>query len=301
MKTLGKCIRTIVDGIVNVLAFLLVSLGLWLPTLFTVGFFIGCGATGTQLTGGVRAGYWVGLGITALSGVALAVYLRKRKKERAAEKGVVAAQSSQKKKNKRQGDAVQTNGQANGYANMQAAPPQYMPYGTPYPQNGYVPPQQPYAPPGQPYVPPVQQTPPVYSSGVGYGAQTSLSDYAPGRIAAQADTSDLDRKYLGKETANNTVQYARTASFDDRDEPLSYGRTMSKTEERAADDRLGADELWRRLSGTDVPDEQPLVFRTHRDPDLFVYEYSDRYQYWRRTKTGMVFEYAEYKKKATRP
>ena len=122
--------------------------------------------------------------------------------------------------------------------------------------------------------------------------QTPLSDYVPGRTAAQADTSDLDRKYLGKEAANNTVQYARTASFDDRDEPLSYGRTMSKTEERAADDRLGADELWRRLSGTDVPDEQPLVFRTHRDPDLFVYEYSDRYQYWRRTKTGMVFEYA---------
>ena len=75
---------------------------------------------------------------------------------------------------------------------------------------------------------------------------------------------------------------------------------MSKSEQREADSKFDSEELWRRLSGADVPDEKPLVFRTRKDPDLYVYEYSDRYQYWRRTGAGMVFESTEWKKKETK-
>lgn len=280
---MGKFILRIFDGIAKVLAFVLISLGLWLPAAFTVGFFITCGVTNTAFAGLTEGLFWGGLAVTAVLGFGLAMYVRSRKRN----KGVSSAPSApaverkRKKKDNAEEYAQQNIAYSHGYMPpQQPYPPQnaYPPqsYGAPYPPQG-----QPYAPPySQPYYPPPQ----------------SYAPPPPPPERPRSDVSDLEKKYFAEKPPE---RYERTASFDEGSFFQEYGRTMSKTEQREADSRLDSEELWRRLSGTDVPDEQPLVFRTRKDPDLYVYEYSDRYQYWRRTKTGMVFENTEYKKKQT--
>lgn len=291
MKIIGKLLLSIFDGIAKALAFILISLGLWLSTLFTVAFFIVCGATGTALSSGIMAVFWLGLGVTAFCGFALSMYMRSRRKQKLAERREAEQYAGQtpaekKKRGKSRGD--KDDRYVAPQAQWQNAPPPQNPYmNNQYAQmqNGYMPPQ------GYPY-----------SGDMNYSRQPDnarnyscppVAPYVPPAEPPKYDKSDLDRKYFGADPAH----YERTASFDESTVPQSYGRTMTKTQQKEADSRFDSDELWRRLSGANVPDEQPLVFRTRKDPDLYVYEYSDRYQYWRRTRTGMVFENTEFKNK----
>ena len=75
---MGKFILRIFDGIAKVLAFVLISLGLWLPAAFTVGFFITCGVTNTAFAGLTEGLFWGGLAVTAVLGFGLAMYVRIR-------------------------------------------------------------------------------------------------------------------------------------------------------------------------------------------------------------------------------
>ena len=276
---MGRFFLRIFDGIAKILAFLLISLGLWLPAVYSVAYFVICGMSDITLKGSAVVIYWCGLALSAVMGFMLSVYIRGRFKR----KNTVVAQAPQekkKKKNRVTEEPVQNfaNMNSQGYIPPNQYPPQ-PPFGQPnmysqppYAQNYYAPPPpyaQGYMPPQQPYAPPPETAKP-----------------------STRDTGDLERKYFDR-----PQRYERTASFDEDSLTQSYGKTMTKTEQRAADSKFDSDELWRRLSGADVPTEQPLVFRTRKDPDLYVYEYSDRYQYWRRTNTGMVFENTEYKKK----
>lgn len=296
MRTLGRVLRAIGAGIVKVSALLLVSFGLWLPALFTVAFFIVCAVRGIHFGGGAAAVFWCGLGITAVAGVTLALH---RKQKQMMRGGVVPASSEKNAESKRERKRKDKSG---GAPTENANENAYAPYGYMPPQ-GYM--QQPVymQPPVYMQQPPVYAQPPVYGSpaqaqpSFAYAPQQQppAPRYAPETPPAN-DTRDLQYKYFGDvpNTATATVPTGEQA----------YGQSAW----RASGDASGlapqanaseADMLWRRLSGG-LPDEQPLIFRTRRDPDVFVYEYSDRYQYWRRTKSGMLLEQTEYKQNPSR-
>lgn len=272
-------------GIGKVLAFLSITLGMWLPALFTVTFFIACAATHTALGGGIMALFWCGLGFTAVSGFILSMWLRSRRKNKRADVQPAAKDKKNKQTALPPPSSAYTNGYMPPYGQNAYAPP---PYG--YPPYGYAPPQPQPAP--QTYAPPPQPQPAPQTYAPAAQQPTPPPSAPPQREPMRPSEKEWEKKYFEQPPA----RYERTASFD-KDVVVSYGKTGGSTKEREAESRLDADQLWRRLQGTDVPDEQPLVFRTRKDPDLYVYEYSDRYQYWRRTKNGMVFENTEYKNK----
>ena len=306
-----KALKVIFGGIAKVVGYLMGTLGLWFPALFTVVFFITCFATDTALSNKIMAIYYCGLGFTAVGGLALAMYLHNRQKRKNASAPMTAPPpereekaAKSRKKNKRETGREEP--VPPPYANGTYAPypPQYAPPSGGYMQDGYFP-RYDY---GEPPIP--QQ--------MAYAQQTQQpqrqyreKEYA--QPVRRADVSDLERKYFS-ESANTVAReetrygrtvtpdaptvptsYGRTGDRDGQSATAAYGRTVSRDEQTSSSYALGAEELWRRLSGADVPDEQPLLFRTRKDPDVYVYEYSDRYQYWRRTKTGMVLERTEYK------
>ncbi len=60
-------------------------------------------------------------------------------------------------------------------------------------------------------------------------------------------------------------------------------------------DALMRDRLERRLMGT-YSEETPMIFATRRDPNIIVYEYSDRLKFFRKTKRGLIHISTEFKK-----
>lgn len=332
MRTFGKVLAAIFGVIGKVLSFIFGTLGLWLPTVYSIIFLSVCGFS---IHGSTAIGFYCGLVVCVIAGFSLSMYLHWAKKDPNAPKKKKEKKNKNKNKNTQ---TAQTDVSADGNAanqtnntvpqNAQTAP-QYnwqQPYGSQ--QNPSVPTQQ-YAPQqysgqqyngqynaqyngqygGQPYntqynVPPqsygapqqngyqpgynTQPTPPQQNYNVppqSYGAVNN----------PRQNNADLEKKYFSDNGNSQPERYERTVSFDS-DEAAA----RNSDSERSTEYSLGTDELWRRLTGSDVPDEQPLVFRTRRDPDLYVYEYSDRYQYWRRTPQGMVFERTEYKPVDTR-
>ncbi len=301
-----KAVKFIIGGIAKICSYLFVTLGLWLPTVFTIAFFVICGLTDTYLSKGIMAVFYVGLGFTALSGLALAMYTSAKRKKKVADTPAINTRAEKKKRKKSEqseqtvdnrnmqgqmpnpnaygyyGDPRYTYG--NGYQGM------YNSQSAPY-QANYPPPpasgMQSYGyPPQGEYSQPAQQPPNAYGNG--------NYSYA----ASRRDNSDLERKYFSEGTSSGGASLNYGNTYEKEESPAEYARTKSFTEEvPPPQDKLERSELWRRLSGADVPDEQPLVFRTRADEDLYVYEYSDRCQYWRRTKAGMVLERTEYKKR----
>ena len=304
MGTIIKAIRKLIGGIARALSFLFVSLGLWLPILFSIGFFVCLGLLDVEFKGMVSAVFWGGLGFSVMLGLATALYTRGKRKRKAAAKAAAHASAelakqsvaAPKSRRKRLEEAAQPQQGYYPYMPMQSQGV-YFPNGMP--QNSYAMPAQPPVQTMQAMqqpVPPMQQP---MQQPVQAAQMPASAPYAPPVPPAPAPqpamtTHEWEQKYFAA-AEPQPARYERTASFDADVMPLSYGKTMTRTQEREADDRLGADELWRRLSGADVPDEQPLVYRMRRDPSLYVYEYTDRYQYWRRNETGMALERTEYK------
>lgn len=248
-----KFFKTVFGGIAKAIGYVMVTLGLWLPSLFTVAFFIICAVTKTDLSKGIMAVFYCGLGFTAVGGLAIAMWRHKRLKQRAAKE----------KKNKRSA-VVRPEPQPSYDKRSERTSTPYR--RTDERENSY----------GSPVsYGRTDEREDGYGGGYSYGRTVEREQPSYSRAAAPRDYSDLDRKYFGGEAPRRSDGEYR-----------SY----------EGDSALDADALWRRLSGADVPDEQPLMFRTRTDPDVYIYEYSDRYQYWRRTKAGMMLERTEFKK-----
>ncbi len=337
MRTFGKVITAICDGVAKVFSFIFGTLGLWLPTVYAVVFLVACGLSDVPISGRLSVLFYCGLVLTVVLGFAFSMWLRSVRKKRDLEAGNIP-ERKKKKKYKDVGAISENNSYApyqsmpasrggvpNGYANPNSSYgySQGNNYAPPPPQYGgnYSMPPQGYAPP-----PPAQSggymqnsaMPPQSSYGQGgysggyapqngyvqNNAQNSYAQTAPAqsRPVQNEDNSDLERKYFSNKPAPEPERFERTVSFDSDDAvKKAYGMQDEKeARKKSTEYSLGTDELWRRLTGTDVPDEQPLVFRTRKDPDLYVYEYSDRYQYWRRTRHGMVLDKTEFKTETNR-
>ena len=181
MKSIISFLTFIVEGIARAAVFLLSTLGLWIPALFCMLFFLVCAITGTPFSE-VMGVFFVGLTLSMLLsiGISVAQVLKKKDKKRL-ERSADAPKSLKKKKKSKKDDDFEDSGYfaapnivgnpggygypgqgygeqypqqsyAPGYPGQPAYPPQYpqQNYGQ-YPQQSYAPgyPQQPSYPPRQ--------------------------------------------------------------------------------------------------------------------------------------------------------
>lgn len=147
--------------------------------------------------------------------------------------------------------------------------------------------------------PPVSQAQPPRPT-MGFGGDSSTRQY-PGYISSTAQEDEgfgydfeqkLKEKYLGTETLSASYAEAehKQATMGYKERYLE-GCTRSKTEEEA-------ERLWARLVDPRSKDERPMVFATRKDPGIFIYEYTDRLQFYRKTDEGMILLATEYKDEA---
>jgi membrane protein implicated in regulation of membrane protease activity len=66
-----------------------------------------------------------------------------------------------------------------------------------------------------------------------------------------------------------------------------YGRFDSRLSDDGMDFGRGTDKSF-SSGGHDYDDEQPRIFATRNDPTVLIYEYSDRLEYYKRTREGLI-------------
>lgn len=123
------------------------------------------------------------------------------------------------------------------------------------------------------------------------------------KAAALADTrTDIP---VSDEPVRRNEYTAPPAAYDDRREPRYEPPKPERNEpsdgekRRPTDDEIAAWE--RKYMGGPKPayatyDERPLVFATRKDPSIYVYEYSDRMQFFKREGNTMRLLATEYKR-----
>ena len=123
------------------------------------------------------------------------------------------------------------------------------------------------------------------------------------------DFSDLRKKYFGDENAKDETPTAPSANNmpagDNNPNKNSYGDILSQSgfsTQRESEgylssrspDALSREHLERRLMGCET-EEKPMVFASRRDPNIIIYEYSDRLKFYKKTKRGLIHVSTEFK------
>ncbi len=313
MKSIISFLTFIVEGIARAAVFLLSTLGLWIPALFCVLFFLVCAITGTPFSE-VMGVFFVGLTLSLLLsiGISVAQVLKKKDKKRL-ERSADAPKSLKKKKKSKKDDDFDDGGFAApnivsapggygypqqgygeqyypqpGYPQQPAYPPQYpqQNYGQ-YPQQGYAPgyPQQPAYPPQQSY--------PQYPQ-PGYPAQPQYPQSAPQNTPQNSYGQSGYSQSAGYQSGNNFASYSQNEQKED-DAGSAYEQAKKSMNREffgydspgKKDDMPSYNDLKPKESAFDNFSEQPLgVFRTRSDPRVIIYEYRDRYEYFYKNDRG---------------
>lgn len=268
----------IVDAIAKAVAWILVALGLWLPAVFTVAFVIVC-AVGKIPLSGAMPFYLFGLALTFIGAVALS--LNKRKRGRA-------------KKRRESINYSKLIYKGNDVSMKSAAD---------YDEFEYKSREQKSTKRNEKQIKEIDSADKT--------AEDNLFDTLQREpIAKTVETSyeDLQKKYF-LERAHTSInsQTNSPTGFDTSAQAAAnhYHEPSVKKDEAAIEKyyegekaRLGntTGDLWKRLESGAIKDEQPLVFATRQNPDIFVYEYSDRLQFYEKTRKGMVLLETKMKK-----
>ncbi|MGN1093551.1 MAG: proline-rich domain-containing protein [Candidatus Neoclostridium sp.] len=314
MKSIISFLTFIVEGIARAVVFLLSTLGLWIPALFCALFFLVCAISGTSFSE-VSGIFFVGLTLSALLslGISVAQVLKKKEQKRLGR----SADKPKKLKSANKNEKAEANDfitpniiGANGYPQQgysqgypqqsypQGYPPQdysqnypqgYPPQGYPqnypqgnlqqgYPQNypqGY--PQQGY-PQNYPQGYPQQGYPQQNYPRQNY-TQSPYNDYS-GAQAAQngngfASYSGGEKTDGGSGSAYEQAKKSMNREFFGYDSPGKKDETPSYNDLKPKENAFGSF------------NEKPLgVFRTRTDPDVVIYEYADRIEYYRKNAMG---------------
>jgi len=268
-----------VEGLAKAVVFLMSTLGLWIPALFCLLFLIVCAVTQTAFAE-VAGIFYVGLALSCLVSLAIMVYqvLRSREKKHL-EKNGIAPKSLKKEKKKREKNQPApdtrfiTPNTVEPYA-QQNYPPQG------YAQPGYV--QQNYPPQGYAQPGYVQQNYPPQ----GYG-QPQNTDYGsgPGNYVREGAYGARQESVSGGNFGGYVPPSSPGKEEKTGEESLFEQAKRSMRAEFAGYNPPSAAES--QYSGGADYDEKPIgVFRTRSDPRILIYEYADRYDFWRRNDAG---------------
>ena len=254
MRSIISFITFIVEGLAKAVVFLMSTLGLWIPALFCLLFLIVCAVTQTAFAE-VAGIFYVGLALSCLVSLAIMVYqvLRSREKKHL-EKNGIAPKSLKKEKKKRE-------------KNQPAPDTRFITPNTVEPYAGQNYPPQGYAQPG--YTQPQNAD---YGSGPGNyvreGAYGARAESLPGgNFGGYVPPSSPGKEEkAGEESLFEQAKRSMRAEFAGYNPPSSAESQYS--------------------GGADY-DEKPIgVFRTRSDPRILIYEYADRYDFWRRNDAG---------------
>ena len=294
MRSIISFITFIVEGLAKAVVFLMSTLGLWIPALFCLLFLIVCAVTQTAFAE-VAGIFYVGLALSCLVSLAIMVYqvLRSREKKHL-EKNGIAPKSLKKEKKKREKNQpapdtrfitpntvepyAQQNYPPQGYAHPGYQQQNYPPQGYAHPgyqQQNYPP--QGYAQPGY-----TQQNYPPQ----GYG-QPQNTDYGsgPGNYVREGAYGARQESVSGGNFGGYVPPSSPGKEEKTGEESLFEQAKRSMRAEFAGYNPPSAAES--QYSGGADYDEKPIgVFRTRSDPRILIYEYADRYDFWRRNDAG---------------
>lgn len=310
MKSIISFLTFIVEGIARAVVFLLSTLGLWIPALFCALFFLVCAITVTPFAD-VAGIFYVGLALSMLLSIGISVAQVLKKKDikrlsRSADKPKKLKKKKGEEQQAPQSDFAQPNMiyPNDGYQPQPGYPqpgypyqPQpgysYQPYGYqpqyPYPQPGYQPPYQPQQPypaqptyPQQPYQPQQNYQPP-YQPQQNYQPQQPYSQPQsyPQRQNDMQGGGNNFASYQSDENKQDSGSAYEQAKKSMNREFFGYDSPGKK------DDTPSYNDLKPKESAFNTFNEQPLgVYRTRVDPDVVIYEYADRIEYYRRNDRG---------------
>lgn len=230
-------------------AWLLFVLGLWLPSLYFIVFLIVCACTGTPLSD-VMQTFIVGMIFSAVVGIAASYFIERYKKER---KQVVRKSLRDEKRERKR--AAKEAARAAKEAERERENEREEVQTTVQSRNGY---DEPPAGLDESFAVGVAEIP--VSAPKEPAFDTANSQPPPVKDTRQTyeDETELRRKYF----ENDGITSYRDYNYD-------YESAAQK-----------------RLKAIREDDERPLVFRSRRDENVFIYEYEDRLQIYRRTRSG---------------
>ncbi len=307
-----KIVSAILGAIAKAVAWLLVKLGMWVPALYSLLFLVIAAMTKTKLSS-VSGIYLIGLVITVVFALVFA-FLSAFKKFKKKKDGIVAnatTQASSPAPVKKEQTAV----------NLVEGAPAQAPVIQTGEQVAFSQPVQPqaqqnyYQPSG--YYQPQPSAYPQYQPSPQQNFQSYQSPYSPERNekaefapyinpSAPQETEETGRSTFEGFDASSERRFTRFG--DSGREDFSTRRTDftrlsadGSDSDRAIfggrDSFLGGDR--RRFSEEATPEmpEQPKIFRTRMNPDMLIYEYSDRLEFYKKTSAGLVLLSSEAKKK----
>lgn len=298
LKAIISFLIFVTEGLAKIIMFLMTALGLWIPALYSLLFVIVCAVTQTSFTE-VLGLFYAGLAVSFLFSIAIAAYqVFKAKNSKRAEKN--NAGSSIAKVTKKQGLAEKKK-EKNEVAEQLA------PYNDEYPdsyhmQQGYpVRQSQPPYPPqnyGQ-YAPQGYAQPQNPQYGQGYNAPQGYGrDYNGGMKPAASDYGAEPQSMGAYQQAKASMENTNFADYNSPGRSSQPGARGNNSEFGGYNNITAGYEAPQSGYGMTSPamQEQPRIFRTRRDANMLIYEYSDRLVFYRTTPSGeMRLDHTEMK------
>ena len=302
-----KLISGLLGWLAKAVAWLLVKLGLWVTALYSLLFLIIAGITKTKLSS-VSGIFWIGFAITvvfALVFAFLSAFKKFKKKNDFVSNNAVQQSSASTPVKKDKSEVNLVEGAPTQEPVIQQAPVVEQPQPTMYSQPVYPQQYQPNPnayPQYQPY--PQQQFQPYASPySQPYSQSTQTTEFAPYINPSAPAPREEERSEFEGFTPQSDRGFSRFGdSVSDSYATQNGGFTRftadEPREERAV---FNPDETFMRTDRTRfterMEEEQPMIFRTRMDPNLLIYEYSDRLDYYEKTPAGLVLRSSEKKKR----
>lgn len=249
--------KFVIDGTAKVIAFLLINLGLWLPAIYSIIYLIVCAAARVKLVGGIISIFYIGLVVSFVIGLLLSYWVYKLKIRKKNPNRNDAKVISQKTEKARKGDSQDFSDEDEGPAEIK----------THYRKSYY----------------------------------------------EERDYGDLNQKYFGNGEPikkNRTVDDDEFAideeDYDDREKKASRRNadknfSNSLDMEEVKNSKNKNDKNLTKRGGYDKREqsaaeiETPMVFAMRNDPNMLVHEYNDRFEFFKKIKTGYEYIKTEYK------
>ena len=270
MKGFGKFLR----GAAKVLSFLLLRLGLWVPAAFTLLFFIVLAVTGTSFTQ-LWGVYVFGL-ITTLVFAVIFVFLTtfRRLGKRLAKKreNRSAVAESKPKKGSKVSFVEGADPERTTATEFVASMPEEEPF---FPLSAAEPPEN--------FVEPVRR----YDADPMRGEEDMQKSY-------DRNEERLSGSFLPYNNVANPVPTETNHSF------IPYHRNddiVRQSQSRGFSGRGGEFAPRESFRVSAPSDEKPMIFRTRMDPNMLIYEYSDRLDFYRIEPSGPVLVSSEPKRR----
>ena len=302
-----QAIKTFFTAVAKVIAWLLTALGLWVPLLYSLLFLIVIAIAGIPIeTTGTAyfLGLFISLGLALWISMIVSAKKSKAKKQKNVDYNVAEAKKKSKKAmadeditmgitapaNDEKTGGLQA-GYASGYIQNQATAPQM--------QNGYAPqPQQ-----NQPPYPPLYSQPqPTYRQPTTDGFMPYNMPPSPQQQPQNSDTfmpynnmSMPSQPQPSVAPSQNIAFPSEQGGYPPQQNVGGYSPSQSSEQNMTTGDYSNrGNGCSERAAAT--YDEKPRIFRLRSNPDMLVYEYGDRLDYYKIDGDYRRFLYSEKKK-----